>query len=165
MPPTPSFMFGPYKVRPVGEHDRPFLAQLIAADEYHRNRMTPDYFLERRPREEGWALENREGRVVLYFKLSTVIRLAVQFGAEERRENRAAMIAGTDWIEGMLRASGFGELVFDTEGPELKRFAERRLGFAEASVLSRTLYPMPKPPQMPPTSLGSLPSGVGERVG
>lgn len=141
----PTFTFDGYTVRAIGEQDRAFLELLIETDDYHRDRMTPDFFLKPQPGEDAWAMEDGEHRVVFYFKTSTVVRIAIQFAAAEtlgdRRSNQSALMRGLRWIEGMFRVNRFTEIVFDTEGPELARFAKRRLGFVEASVLSKTIHP------------------------
>ena len=41
----PRFHFDQYTVRPITEADRAYIEQLIAADAYHRDRMTAEFFL------------------------------------------------------------------------------------------------------------------------
>lgn len=140
---TPQFSFDGYTVRAVGEQDRAFLELLIESDDYHRERMDADFFLKLQPGEDAWAMEDEKHRVVFYFKTSTVVRIALQFAAAEtmgdRRSNQSALMRGLRWIEGMFRVNRFTEIVFDTEGPELARFAKRRLGFVERPVFSKIL--------------------------
>ena len=142
---TQQFSFDGYTVRAVGEKDRAFLELLIESDDYHRGRMDADFFLKLQPGEDAWAMEDEEHRVVFYFKTSTAVRIAIQFAAAitmgDRRSNQSALMRGLRWIEGMFRVNRFTEILFDTEGPELARFAKRRLGFTERSVFSKTLYP------------------------
>ena len=147
--PDQTFHFDNYIVRPISEQDRGFLSGLISGDAYHNGRMSPDYFLQLVPGEDAWAVEDEQGNVLFYFKTQTAVRLSIQFSAgkttEERRRNREAMTKGMEWIEGMLRQNHFREIIFDTQGPELKAFAKRRLGFRESSSeLIRAVEP-PRP--------------------
>lgn len=141
---TQTFTFDGYTVRPLDERDRPYLADQIAADPYHRNRMDADTFLQLQPGEDAWALEDEQGRVVFYFKTATAVRLSLQFPTlEDKERNRTAMLKGLAWIEGIFRANRFREILFDTEGVELANFAKRRLGFSEATgLLSRPIEPV-----------------------
>jgi hypothetical protein len=141
---TNSFTFDGYTVRSVTEKDRPFLQLQIDADPFHQGRMTADYFLKLEPGEDAWALEDERGRVIFYFKTATAVRMSIQFTAAEddtqKIENRVALMKGLRWIEAILIANKFREIIFDTEGVELANFAKRRLGFVEATgLLSRSL--------------------------
>lgn len=143
---TPNFHFDQYFVRPMCERDRDYLDTLIEDDAYHKGRMTPDYFLKLVPGEDAWAVEDEQGNILFYFKTQTAVRLSIQFSAgatpEERRRNREAMTRGMAWIETQLQQNHFREIIFDTDGPELKAFAKRRLGFRESSSeLVRSIAP------------------------
>ena len=145
------FHFDNYVVRPVGEQDRQYMAETIENDEFHADRMTPDFFLDLKPGEDAWALEDERGKVIFYFKTQTAVRLHMQFiGAETSREktkNRIALLKGLAWIEAQLRANCFREILFDVDGPELAQMAKKRMGFRETSSLSRDIGLPPKPPQ------------------
>lgn len=143
------FKFDNYVVRPMGEQDRIYLDTLIEADAYHKGRMTPDYFLNLLPGEDAWAIEDQHGTVILYFKTQTAVRLSLLFAEAEtpveKHRNRDVMLRGLAWIEAMLRQNHFREILFDTEGPELRAMAKRRMGFRETSGdLTREITP-PKP--------------------
>jgi hypothetical protein len=155
--PAPVLVFREYEVRPVTEADRPYLAQLIEADEYHRGNMTPDYFLIRERGEDAWALE-KDGHVLFYFKTQTAVRMGMLFAQastrDDREENRTALMHGLAWLEAILTGNGFREILFDTQGPELEVFAKRHLGFVDAGkLLSRTI------------SSGGEQKSTGEAVG
>lgn len=133
---APNFHFDNYVVRPVEERDRQYLSSLIEADPYHADRMDADFFLDLKPGEDAWALETLEqGRVVLYFKTQTAVRLSLLFSETETKEdktrNRLALLKGMAWIEAQLMANSFREILFDSEGPELVQMAKRRMGFTE----------------------------------
>jgi hypothetical protein len=142
-----SFTFQGYSVRQVGEMDRAFIEHLIEADDYHRDNMTPDYFLKTVKGEDAWALE-KDGRVLFYFKTQTAVRMGILFAntltPAQRHENRFALIDGMNWIMPLLVANGFREILFDTKGPELEVFSKRHLGFTDAGrLLTRPLPPTP----------------------
>jgi hypothetical protein len=141
----PIFHFDNYVVRPVEERDRNYLAQLIEGDQYHADRMDADFFIDLKPGEDAWALEDERGRVLLYFKTSTAVRIAMLFSKTETKEekttNRLALMKGMAWIEAQLIANSFREILFDTEGPELTQMAKRRMGFRESTALCRELVP------------------------
>jgi hypothetical protein len=141
------FHFDQYVVRPMNEGDRAYLDTLIEEDAYHKGRMTPDYFLKLVPGEDAWALEDQQGKVLLYFKTQVAVRLSVQFATSktsaERSQNRTALMKGFAWIESMFRQNRFREIIFDTQGPELTAFAKRRLGFRESpQELLREITPL-----------------------
>ena len=146
--PSQTFTFDGYTVRPITERDRPYLEIQIRADDYHRGRMSADYFLKLEAGEDAWALEDEQGRVVFYFKTAAAVRMSIQFpvleGNEDKARNRAGLLKGLAWIEGIFRANRFREIIFDTEGVELANFAKRRLGFVDATgLLSRPLHSIP----------------------
>jgi hypothetical protein len=166
--PQNAFSFDGYTVRAATEQDRPYLEQWIDADPYHRDRLTADYFLKLAPGEESYALEEPSGQVALYFKTATAVRLSIQFGpgvtTRDRRANRVALLKGLRWIEGILRAHFYREILFDSEGRDLRQFSENHLGFKEASVMTKMLNTTTQPPRMPPEAVGTAPT-EGERVG
>ena len=158
------FHFDSYIVRPMGEQDRAYLDTLIEADAYHKGRMTPDYFLELVPGEDAWAIEDEHGKVVFYFKTQTAVRLSLLFAESEtpaeKHRNRDAMLRGLAWIEAMLRQNHFREILFDTEGPELRSMAKRRMGFRETTGdLTRSIE-APKPQMVPVGHWGRSPQDL-----
>jgi hypothetical protein len=165
--PTNAFAFKDYEVRAITEADRPYLAQLIEADEYHRDNMTPDYFLLRERGEDAWALE-KNGKVLLYFKTSTAVRVGMLFAQvetrDDRRENQIALMNGLAWLEVILAGNGFREILFDTEGPELHVFAQRHLGFVDTPNLMSRAISVPKPTEAAKTPWEPSPQ-VKERAG
>lgn len=163
----PSFTFGEYEVRQVTEADRPYIAKLIEDDDFHRDNMTPDYFLKLERGEDAWCLE-KDSRVLLYFRTSTAVRVGMVFAAAETRvnraENRSALIQGLAWLEMILAGNGFREIFFDSEGPELQLFAKRHLGFGDAPNLLQRPILSKIPPQGAGVAVGTVPTGI-ERAG
>ena len=131
--------------------------------------MTPDFFLKLQPGEDAWVLEDEHGEVVFYFKTTTAVRLAIQFRPSPtpaaRLRNSRALIRGMRWIETIFRRNGFREVITDTEGPELRAFLKRRLGFEEALALTRTLHSPMQPSRMESEALGRQPTTGLERLG
>jgi hypothetical protein len=152
MSPKTVFHFDNYVVRPVEERDRAYLDNLIEADQYHRDRMDADFFLDLKPGEDAWALEDELGKVLFYFKTQTAVRLSMQFAEAETTEaktrNRLALLKGLAWIEAQLRANSFREILFQVDGPELSAMAKRRMGFRE-SLGSELYREIPSNPQQP----------------
>jgi hypothetical protein len=141
---APIFHFDNYVVRPVTERDRAYLAALIEADPYHAHCMDADFFIKLKPGEDAWALETMEtGKVLLYFKTQTAVRVSLLFSESETKEdktrNRIALLKGMAWIEAQLMANSFREILFDSEGPELVQMAKRRMGFRESTELCRDI--------------------------
>lgn len=134
----PVFYFDEYRVRPVMEADRTYIDRLTANDTYHAGCMDADWFLNLVPGEDAWAVEDRDGKVVAYFKTQTAVRLSMQFAGADSSENRRMLEKGMTWIEAMLIQNKFREVIFDTKGPLLAAMAKRRLGFAEGEP--GTLY-------------------------
>jgi hypothetical protein len=138
-----SYSFDGYTVRPVREQDRKYLENLISADPFHKGRMTADFFLNLEPGEDAWALEDEQGGVIFYFRTSTVVRMAIQFGASgtrlDRARNQLGLIKGLRWIEQMFRQNKFTEIIFDSEGDALRQFARRHLGFSDRPTLTKLL--------------------------
>jgi hypothetical protein len=137
-------------VKPVSERDREYLADLIEADPYHKDRMTPDFFLRPMQGENAFVVENEMGYAVMYVKVSTVARVSIQFtetrDREDRERNRGLLTSGLKWLEDKLRA-GYREIIFDTESPGLRLTAKKRLGFQDAPKggLSRLIHPAGHP--------------------
>ena len=149
--PATRLNFDGYTVRPLTEQDRGYLELLIGEDKYHRGQMDANFFLRLQPGEDAWALEDERGEIVFYFRTSTAVRLAIQFRPvitpADRRRNAFAMMKGFAWIEALLRKNGFREMITDTEGPELRAFLKKNLGFNECSIIARTLEAPTAPPE------------------
>lgn len=159
-----TFTFGGYLVRPVTERDRAYLKECIARDKYHRERMTPDFFLKLKPGQDAWALEDKSGKVVFYFRTDTAVRFHVQFTDADtlaaKRRNSMGMIEGLAWLVGVLRQNHFHELITELDSPELQVFAKRHLGFKERAGEYSLALRSPAALEMQPESMGKL-----ERVG
>lgn len=135
-----SFTFDNYTVRPVERRDASYIKELIAGDPYHRDKMTAEFFLKLKPGEDAWALEDRQGKIIFYFKTTVAARIDIQFTPISKHETMYGLMRGLAWLEARLVNNRFRELFFDPQGPELAEFAKRRLGFVEAEpVLVRPL--------------------------
>lgn len=166
--PIETYQFDGYNVRPMTEQDRPYLEMQIAADPYHRDKVTPDFFLKLLPGESAWALEDKDGRVVFYFKNSPVVRMHIQFTADPtlagKKRTMWGLLRGLAWIEGIFRVARFREIIFDVDSPELKYFAKCSLGFTETPDLLSRLVPPETEHGRDGDPLGTVPTGKLERV-
>jgi len=165
----PTYHFEGYTVRPITERDRPYLELQIQADEYHREKVTADFFLDILPGESSWALEDADGRVVFYFKNSPAVRMHIQFTADHelagKKRTMLGLLKGLPWIEAIFKASRFREIIFDVDSPDLEEFAKRRLGFTDArNLLSRMLTPYESHATQP-SAVGTVPTDRLERAG
>lgn len=100
---------------------RELIEQAVSADPFHVGRVDPEFFATAGPGEQCWALEDEKGYVIFFLKTQVACRLHIQFGpaatAVEKARNRDAMILGVEWMEGVLQASGYREMIFDTANP------------------------------------------------
>ena len=133
--------FGKFGVRPLMERDRNFLAELIAADPFHKDSVSVGWWYNNPPGENAWAVEDETGKVVLYFKTQTACRFSLQFVTEDKRTNWKVLTEGMQWLAETLTNNHFREIITDSNGPELRAMATRRLGFLPANpdTLTRTL--------------------------
>jgi hypothetical protein len=127
---------GNYTLRPATERDRDLLAVWIEGDPDHRDKVKPEFFCVDREGMECFALEDEFGHVVLYIKMTRVMRLDIQFGPDEtmhQRERTAdAMREGFQWLRAGAQGAAFHEILFRSTNPPLIAFAKRRLAFDSA---------------------------------
>jgi hypothetical protein len=133
--------FGNYTVRPLMERDREYLAKLIAADPFHRDTVSVEWWYDNPPGENAWVAEDASGRVALYFKTQTACRFSLQFVSADRKANWQVLTQGLEWLAATLTGNLFREIITESNGPELRAMATRRLGFVPASpdTLTRKL--------------------------
>ena len=124
--------FGKFTVRPLAERDREYLASLIAADPFHKDSVSVGWWYNNPPGENAWAVEDERNNVVLYFKTQTACRFSLQFATDDRRTNWKVLTEGMDWLAATLEGNQFREIITDSNGPELRAMATRRLGFLPA---------------------------------
>jgi hypothetical protein len=93
---------GPYTLRSTTERDRDLITIWIEQDPDHRDRVHPDFFLGCKDGMECFAVEDALGNVVFYIKMTRTLRLDIQFGPDETREQRErnmdAMREGFNWL-------------------------------------------------------------------
>jgi hypothetical protein len=115
------------------------LSDWIQADDAHRDIYSPHFFmggkfsLDDRP--SYYALEDDQG-VIFYIRLSRASRVRIQFApdsSEQRSRNMRGLLHGMAFLENVLAQAGCEEWIFDTDNPELKKTAERILGFTEST--------------------------------
>jgi hypothetical protein len=137
---------GKHILRPATEKDRELIAQWIEGDPDHRGRVTPDFFLGKQPGkgerkrdikgQECFAVEDLNGHVVFYIKMTRTLRLDIQFGPAgtiaEKQRNADALDGGFEWLRIAAAGSGIWEINFNSTNRPLTRYAERRLAFRKA---------------------------------
>ena len=123
-------------LRTTGGEDRLLLESWIAEDPVHAGRIEPEYFM---GSEGCFALEDAYG-VVFFIRLAKVARVRIQFntagggGHRQRARVAQAMARGMALLEVGLSKAGTEEWVFDSENPDLRKFAKEVLGFRESKT-------------------------------
>ena len=127
-----SLQFGGYTLRATTEADRALADEWIAADPFHRDTTTADFFLGTEPGSEAFVLEDAEGKV-FFIRLTRAMRIDIQFSPpvsiEARERTRDALTVGVEWLADALAKTGCRELIFESQNPALIRASEKRLGF------------------------------------
>ena len=141
--------FGKYTVRAIMERDREYLATLIAKDPFHRETVNVGWWYNNPPGEDAWAVEDEKGVVVLYFKTQTACRFSLQFVTDDRRTNWKVLTEGMEWLAETLTGNRFREIITDSNGPELRAMATKRLGFLPATP-DTLVRPLREPSSTPP---------------
>ena len=114
------------------------LEEWINADETHKGIFVPADFLSgplgNDPRATCYALEDEQG-VVFYLRLARAARVRIQFAPSAGQKARVirGLFHGMAFLESQLQHVGCEEWIFDTDSPNLKRLAERVLGFTEST--------------------------------
>jgi hypothetical protein len=121
--------------------DLEMLDTWIQKDDAHREVFDPGDFVcgvfatDSRP--GCYALEDGNG-TVFFIRLSRAARVKIQFppdtNSEQRNRNLRALLHGMAFLEVELSHSGCEEWIFDTDNQQLKKVAERILGFRESTV-------------------------------
>lgn len=145
-----TFRFGKYTLRPATPRDHALVKSWIEKDPFHASTTKPDFFLFSTRGMDCYVLEDDEGPI-FFFKMTRAVRLDIQFGpsrsTEERERNRDALSEGLAWLNGVLWASGFRQVLFNSENPVLVRSCTKRLGFvASPHELVRYLAEYPEQP-------------------
>lgn len=125
---------GPYHVDLTSESERATIAEWIAADPDHRDRVNDQFFIGPEPGAQCLTLTNPQGKV-FFFRLTRVLRIDIQFPPasteEEQSRLRRGLTSGFRWLRQRAAAAGFREIVFQSESRMLKVFC-RRFGFKES---------------------------------
>ena len=117
-------------VRPLTEEDRQILESSIEKDEYHKDKMTSDFFYDKRAISTVYQIDEKP---VMYVKGSTALRLDIQFCDNSDRRNNAEALKKLSEIIDTAKNNGFSELIFNTDSPLLKAFCCKHFGFSEVS--------------------------------
>ena len=114
-------------IRKANEEDKQRIAEMIDADVWHAGKGSADYFFE--DGSECMAVEEKGH--TFYVRIARALRINAIFDPEKKSKNARMLIKFTPALAEMARQSGFKEMIFSTENPELAKF-EERLGFLPA---------------------------------
>jgi hypothetical protein len=143
---------GNYIWREATALDRKQLELWIAADPDHAGTVEPEFFCRNAEGRECYAVEDGQGLVIFYLKLTSlycgkVLQLDIQFRPHDRfarpKWTADALIDGMEWLKTATAGAGVARMTFTSTRPDLIAFAKRRLGFAERDG---TLWYTVRPP-------------------
>lgn len=145
--------FGAYRLRrATQEQDHDIIAKLIAADPDHNGRVKPEFFYAREPGIETFCMEDASGHP-LYFRITRVLRVDIQFGptesAEQRATTREALMDGFAWLIAQARKAGMRQVIFDSVSRPLIAFCRRRFRFEASPNEFVVGIPAPEAQQSP----------------
>lgn len=70
---------------------------------------------------------------ILFARGSAVLRLDLQYvDNKDVKRNMKAMLDGFDALAKKARENGFGEIIFNSNSPMMRRFCTKRFGFVES---------------------------------
>jgi len=107
------------KQRSVSEQDRTKIEQWIQADDDHRGKCKPDFWLETK---KGVAC--RKFGESLFVRAENVLRLHIQF-SPDKFSNAKALLEFIPQIEESARNHGYTQIIWDSTSEPLIKFAER----------------------------------------
>lgn len=109
--------------------DLTLLELSLARDEHHKD-TEPGFFYQ--PGTITKVYEDDSGPI-LFARGSAALRLDLQYvdNADVKR-NMKAMLDGFDALAKKAKENGFGEIIFNTNSPMMKRFCTKRFGFIES---------------------------------
>lgn len=111
------------KYRLLTEADRKPLTDWIAADIYHKNNCTPDFWLECPENVQNFAVEAEDG-TTFYVRAENAMRLYIQFPPNGGLKLARAMDEFAKTVP--LHAKSYTQLIFNTMSKSLARFFVKR---------------------------------------
>jgi hypothetical protein len=115
--------------RPIEAGDEELLAASLAKDAYHTT-TKPEFFVA--PNTTTKVYEDESG-AILFARCSMALRIDIQFVDNgDKKRNLHAMLGGFAALVNTAKQSGFNEVLFNTDNPELKKFCIRAFGFEES---------------------------------
>jgi hypothetical protein len=115
--------------RVVVESDFPTIEKEVRADACHRDWLKPAFFTEKDT--QSVVYEDESGPI-LFARLSSALRIHIQFCDVEKERTRRCLITQFSDIVKRARENGYKQIVFETESPTLKWFCHRYLGFSNS---------------------------------
>jgi hypothetical protein len=122
----------------------------IREDQCHASWMTPQFFTEN---STVSVVYEDEETPILYVRLSSCLRIHIQFCDVSKDKIRRCLITQFADIVTRARENGYKQIAFETESPTLKWFCHRYLGFSN-SPHEQVLWIKPPSGTDAPHSLG-----------
>lgn len=117
--------------RPLAIDDEDALTASLATDEEHPD-LKADFFSQ--PGTRTNVYEDEAGPIC-YVRGRPVLRLDIHWVSnKDFRRNMTAMVEGFPVLEDKARANGFGQIIFESSVPLLRKFCIKRLGFNESGT-------------------------------
>jgi hypothetical protein len=115
--------------RPINESDFPRMEQEIRSDACHKEWLKPSFFTA--PNTLSTVYSDEDGEI-LFTRLSSCLRIHVQFCDVSKQKIARCLVTQFSDIVKRAKASGYSQIIFDTESPSLAKFCQRYLGFTES---------------------------------
>src|SRR6267378_3975443 len=113
--------------RLIAEQDRGILQESLANDQYHKDTTSADFFYD--PRVTSLVYSGKKGPIAV-LRCTKALRLDIQFLSNSSKMDKARfMIENFPALAERAVESGYTEIIFNTENPELKAFCEKKFGF------------------------------------
>jgi hypothetical protein len=112
--------------RPINKSDFPRMEQEIRSDACHKEWLKSAFFVA--PNTQSIVFEDEE-TVIMFARLSSVLRLHVQFCDVSKQKIARCLVTQFSDIVKRAKANGYSQIIFDTESPALAKFCQRYLGF------------------------------------
>lgn len=112
--------------RNITQEDKPRLAEMIAADDHHRETTTPEFFFESGTKCLVYESDDTEHQ--MFIRFSNCLRLDIQFDNEDRRFNARTILTNFPRIVAWAKQKGFTEIVFSSDSPDLIAFLQKKFG-------------------------------------
>jgi hypothetical protein len=124
--------FDSFLFRPTDDADHETARAWNDQDEWHRGKIAPEHWTEKSKGVDTYMLKDEHGDLMLV-RMERLTRVSIQFPPASDRATRDrirnGLKKGLDFVSAAVGLKGFGEILFDTDSPLLRRFAIDTLRF------------------------------------